>query len=68
MKNTITESKILVGYAVSNKCIGCGHCVDMCPAGAIDSRRKPVYINQEKCRKCGTCATVCFNKAIVKIG
>jgi len=68
MNNKITDSKIVKGYAVTDRCVQCGHCVDMCPVGALSARRKPAYIDQTKCTKCGTCATVCFNKAIVKIG
>jgi len=67
MQSTYDEVKINKGYAVSEKCVQCRSCIDVCPVQCIDGRRKPVYINQEKCLACGTCASVCDHKAIRKI-
>lgn len=54
-------------YMVSDKCNGCGTCVDVCPVQCIDNRRTPVYIRQEDCIHCGSCASVCFKNAIIHI-
>lgn len=53
------------------KCIGCGACVNVCPAGAIslsageagmdDGKAK---IDSNKCVDCGRCAQVCPQGAI----
>lgn len=61
------DTRILSGYGVTEKCVQCRSCVDVCPVQCINGSRKPVYINQEKCLKCGTCASVCDHKAIIKI-
>lgn len=61
------RAKILKGYAVSSSCKGCGSCVDLCPAQCINNRRRPVYIDQERCLKCGTCASVCDHHAIYAV-
>ena len=60
------KNTILNGYAVTEKCIGCGTCADICANNCIDIRRLPVYIDQEKCIRCGSCAKICNRKAIVK--
>jgi NAD-dependent dihydropyrimidine dehydrogenase PreA subunit len=59
--------KILKGYAVTERCVQCRSCIDVCPVQCINGNRKPVYIDQEKCLRCGTCAGVCDHHAIVNI-
>lgn len=61
------EANITPAYMVSDKCNGCGTCVDVCPVQCIDNRRTPVYIRQEDCIHCGSCASVCFKNAIIHI-
>jgi len=45
------------------KCIGCGICVNYCPAGVI-REGKPVMIDYNYCKGCGICITVCPKQAI----
>jgi NAD-dependent dihydropyrimidine dehydrogenase PreA subunit len=55
-------------YAIeidTEKCIGCGDCVDICPADVLelqDGKSVPVYL--EECIGCGSCAAVCEQRAI----
>lgn len=65
--STFKEAALSPAYIVSEKCIGCGTCVDVCPAQCIESRRTPVYIRQEDCLHCGSCADVCDRCAIIQI-
>jgi predicted Fe-Mo cluster-binding NifX family protein/ferredoxin len=47
----------------SEKCTGCGICLDVCPAGAIEVMEKAV-IDDEICTGCAACIAECPNKAI----
>ncbi|MBR7037706.1 MAG: 4Fe-4S binding protein [Oscillospiraceae bacterium] len=46
------------GYHVTDRCIGCGACLEVCPQRCIDLTGKAV-IRQENCLHCGGCAEVC---------
>ncbi len=48
----------------TTKCIGCGACVDDCPAHAISLN--PLRIDKEKCIGCGKCISTCHSGAISK--
>lgn len=50
---------------IEAKCIGCGKCVRVCPAEAIDMTNKKAVINT-KCIACGACVEACPVKAIEK--
>jgi len=53
-----------VAVVDSEKCAGCGICVDVCPAGAIEVNQQAV-VNDEACTGCGACVSECPNETIV---
>jgi uncharacterized Fe-S center protein len=48
----------------AKKCIGCGECVDHCPADAIELVKKKALKDSEKCIGCGECVAVCPEEAV----
>ncbi|MCJ7689861.1 MAG: glycyl-radical enzyme activating protein [Clostridiaceae bacterium] len=52
---------------ISQNCIGCKRCVDVCSEGAIDFSL-PNRVNQNKCIKCGKCVEVCYAEALNMVG
>ena len=54
-----------MAYHITEKCLACGACGDVCENGAIyldeDSR---YVIDPEQCLGCGLCAESCPNEAI----
>ncbi len=54
------------GYFISEKCIGCGMCLNKCPQSCINSEHNPFVIKQKNCLHCGNCFNICPMKAIVK--
>jgi predicted Fe-Mo cluster-binding NifX family protein/ferredoxin len=53
-----------VAVVDSEKCAGCGICVDVCPAGAIEVNQQAI-INDEACTGCAACVSECPNEAII---
>ncbi len=55
-------------YIDSERCTGCGACVEVCPDGAIwlvkDVNRHYAEIDQSLCRACQACIEVCPEGAI----
>ena len=51
------------GYFITEDCIGCGKCVNVCPQRAIE-KGKPSVIHQEHCLHCGNCFENCPVSAI----
>jgi uncharacterized pyridoxamine 5'-phosphate oxidase family protein/Pyruvate/2-oxoacid:ferredoxin oxidoreductase delta subunit len=45
-------------YYITNKCIGCGTCIQHCPQGSIISGT-PYQIVQKNCLSCGLCQEKC---------
>jgi len=55
---------------ISNKCIGCGMCVEVCPHNVfVIKENKAEIIDKDFCMECGACEKNCPAGAIaVKIG
>lgn len=47
------------GYFITDKCIGCGSCVSVCPQNCIITNNIPYAIEREHCLHCGNCLTAC---------
>ena len=56
------ENELLV---YPGRCIGCGHCIPVCPAEAHFARTDGVGFDRSKCVGCGRCAGICFPGAMV---
>ena len=49
----------------SEKCIGCGECVDICPVEVYELQdEKSVPVNIDDCVGCESCIEVCEQEAI----
>lgn len=46
------------------KCIGCGRCIDICPANATGLKKKKAILVKERCIGCGECTVICPAGAI----
>ena len=60
----LESSRKAVAVVDSEKCTGCGICVDVCPLGAIEVNQQAV-INTDICSGCGVCVSQCPNEAII---
>ena len=54
----------------SDKCTGCGRCVEVCPQGVFEMRdKRAAVIDRDCCMECGACALNCeFNAITVSTG
>jgi len=53
-----------MAYVISDKCVACGNCKEVCPVEAINEGT-PIYtIDAEKCIDCGNCTGECPVDAI----
>ncbi len=52
-------------YYVSDKCTGCGSCLDVCPTDAMHMENGLAVITME-CIDCGACPRFCPEGAIKK--
>lgn len=51
---------------VSEDCISCGICVEVCPKDAITLKRGTIEVDLDKCIMCETCGIHCPKDAIPK--
>jgi NADH:ubiquinone oxidoreductase subunit F (NADH-binding)/NAD-dependent dihydropyrimidine dehydrogenase PreA subunit len=52
-------------YIDSTRCNGCGLCVETCPSGAIQGRKRALYhLDPALCGKCHACVKKCARNAI----
>lgn len=55
----------MVAIITADECVGCGTCVDECPAEAISMNDQDIAIVAvAKCTDCGMCVDVCPTEAI----
>ncbi len=48
----------------TEKCIGCGLCIEVCPTGAAYNNKGKTYVNHDKCTLCGNCEGMCIVSAL----
>ncbi len=53
---------------IEKKCIGCGECVEVCPAGAHKVDEKGHSFDRVKCIACGKCEDACLGEALKLYG
>ena len=63
---SISKRREILVY--EHKCIGCGECFKVCPAGAHRMDGERHVIDREKCSHCMKCAGECFSGALVQAG
>jgi len=50
----------------SEKCVGCGNCVKVCPHAVIALNERKAYLkNRNSCIECGACDSNCPTRAIL---
>ena len=50
-----------------DKCVGCGGCIDLCPATAISLVNDRSFVDVDLCLECETCVKVCPVRAPEKV-
>ena len=51
----------------SERCTGCGSCVDVCPAGAIELTAGLATVRHDLCNECQACIDACPQGAILPV-
>ncbi|TFG24079.1 MAG: 4Fe-4S dicluster domain-containing protein [Promethearchaeota archaeon] len=49
---------------IQEECIGCGNCIDICPADAVHLQNNYAQVEKDWCIGCGVCVSKCPNDAI----
>ena len=55
------------GYRITDACIGCGACAEVCPQRCIDTSVTPARIEQAHCLHCGNCLRTCPVQAVQRL-
>lgn len=55
------------GYRITEKCIGCGKCLKVCPQNCIDKIESKYTIRQNNCLHCGACFENCPSGAVIRL-
>ncbi|MCL2060633.1 MAG: 4Fe-4S binding protein [Oscillospiraceae bacterium] len=64
MKLKYLKNVVSLSY-VSEKCVGCGKCLEVCPHGVFDlDGTKARIVQKDFCMECGACALNCPSGAI----
>ena len=50
------------------KCVGCHHCIEVCPHQAVSLKEGRISIDSSKCNGCGNCFHECPGKALKNEG
>lgn len=48
-----------MAHTITDECITCGTCADVCPEGAISEGDESYVIDPQKCTDCATCVDEC---------
>ncbi len=60
------KCKELIHYRITDDCIGCTKCAQVCPVDAIPIAPYQIHVvDDEKCTRCDSCRSVCPTNAIV---
>jgi NAD-dependent dihydropyrimidine dehydrogenase PreA subunit len=44
----------------SDRCVGCGMCIEVCPHGVFTlENKKAVILDKDRCMECGACVSNC---------
>ena len=54
-----------MAHKITDACMSCGTCADICPSGAVSEGKERYMIDAAKCADCGECAENCPEQAIV---
>ena len=62
-KSDFVEKEAVMAYKISDACVACGACKEVCPVEAI-SEGDIYLINPDVCIDCGACESECPSSAI----
>lgn len=54
-----------MAHRITDECISCGSCKEVCPVEAISEGEDKYVIDPDKCTDCGSCKEVCPTGAIL---
>lgn len=62
------DNEIICRYCVTDSCMMCGACIEVCPQKCISYANSVAVINNENCLNCGNCYDVCPVDAVMMKG